>query len=89
MIQFRLWEAYLKGAHPITERKMQKSFGIIAFAAIVLTLPQLAVAQRSHRQPSASIQANGAEPIQNIDGEKIPGAPNGMLTEMLQKWQIS
>jgi len=68
---------------------MQKRLGIVAFAAIALTLPQLALAQSSHRQSSASIQAYGAEPVQNIDREKIPGAPNGMLAEMQRKWQIS
>lgn len=28
------------------------------------------------------MQAYGTEPIQNVDAEKIPGAPNGMLAEM-------
>ena len=36
----------------------------------------------SHSQSSVSIQAYGAASIQNINGQKIPGAPNGMLVEM-------
>ena len=55
----------------------------MVFAAISLALPQLALAQSSsHGQSSVSIQAYGAAPIQNINGQKIPGAPNGMLAEM-------
>ena len=70
-----------------------KKLAIVGFAVISLALPQLALAHSSsHAQSSASIQAGfvhwwsmgsaGPKPIQSIDGEKILGAPNGMLAEM-------
>jgi hypothetical protein len=70
---------------------MQKRLAIVASAAIALALPQLALA---HGQSSTATQDSpafahwesmgsaGPEPIQNIDGKRIPGAPNGMLAEM-------
>ena len=77
---------------------MLRKLEIVAVAAISLSLPQIALANSSsHNQSLASLRALRAEfarwwsvgnagpkPIQNIDGEKIPGAPSGMLAEMLE-----
>lgn len=82
---------------------MQRKLGIVAVAAISLAFPQFALANRSsHDQPLALPRASragfvhwwrlghaGPKPIQNIDGEKIPGAPNGMLAEMLEGHPVS
>ena len=65
-------------------------------AVITLALPQFALAHTSNGQSSAAMQDSrtfthwesmgsaGPEPIQSIDGKKIPGAPKGMLAEMAE-----
>ena len=76
---------------------MDKKLAIVAFAAAALASPQLATADTSHGQSSTLLQQSragfvhwwsmgsaGPEPIQNIDGRKIPGAPNGMLAAMAE-----
>jgi len=82
---------------------MQKTIVIVAFAVSFLTLPQLASAHSSRRsQPSAPMQASRAgfvhrwnvgrarpKQIQSRGAEKIPGAPNGMLVEMLERHPLS
>ena len=40
-------------------------------------------AEADLKAPTADRKASGAAPMQNIEGEKIPGVPNGMLAEML------
>jgi hypothetical protein len=52
---------------------------ILISGAIAIALPQLAMA-RTPQHTSAS----GLAPFETIDGHKIPGAPNGMLTELIQ-----
>jgi hypothetical protein len=59
----------------------------ITVAAIALALPQLAFANGQRQDQAAfthwwSMGSAGPEPVQNIDGKDIPGAPNGMLAEM-------
>jgi hypothetical protein len=76
---------------------MQKKLATVVSAVITLALPQFAFANTSHSRSAASMQASragfvhgrsmasaGREPIQIIDGKKIPGAPNGMLAEMAE-----
>ena len=74
---------------------MKNAIAIAAFAAILLALPQLAQANSSSPDhSSATMQAGfvhwwslggaGPEPVQNINGNDIPGAPNGRLAEMLE-----
>ena len=75
---------------------MQKKLAIVVSAVITLALPQFAWAHTSNGQPSAAMQDSrvfthwesmgsaGPEPIQSIDGKKIPGASKGMLAEMLE-----
>lgn len=75
---------------------MQKKLAIVVSAVITLALPQFALAHTSNGQSSAPMQASrafvhwwsmgsaGPEPIQSIDGKKIPGAPNGMLAEIAE-----
>jgi hypothetical protein len=40
-------------------------------------------AEADLKAPTANRKVSGAAPMQNIEGEKIPGVPNGMLAEML------
>jgi hypothetical protein len=73
---------------------MQKKLAVVVSAVIAMALPRLALAHTSNGQSSAPIQDStafvhwqsmgsaGPEPIQSIDGKKIPGAPNGRLAEM-------
>jgi hypothetical protein len=75
---------------------MQKRLAVVVFAVIALALPQFALAHTSNGQSSApmkdsrafvhwqSMGSAGPEPIQSIDGKKIPGAPNGRLAEMAE-----
>jgi hypothetical protein len=75
---------------------MQTKLAIIVAAVIALALPQFALAHPSNGQSLAPMQASrafvhwrsmgsaGPEPVQSIDGKKIPGAPNGMLAEMAE-----
>ncbi len=75
---------------------MQKRLAILIAAVITLALPQLALANRPNGQPSAQMQDTkafthwesmggaGPEPMQSIDDEKIPGAPNGRLALMAE-----
>lgn len=62
------------------ERSMQKTLGITAIAAMSLTLPQVGVAQTS----SQTQNLPRGQSSQNIKGEKIPGRPNGMESELKQ-----
>jgi hypothetical protein len=78
---------------------MQKRLAIAVAAVISLAVPQFALAHTSNGKLSASMQDSrafthwesmgsaGPEPIQSIDGEKIPGAPHGRLAEMAESWQ--
>ena len=66
---------------------MQSTLWIVALTAISLALPQLALASSTTQDQAAfarwwSMGSAGPEPVQNIDGQDIPGAPNGMLAEM-------
>jgi hypothetical protein len=75
---------------------MQKRLAIVVSAVITLALPQFALAHTSNGRSSAPMQDSrafthwesmggaGPEPIQSVDGEKIPGAPNGRLAEMTE-----
>jgi hypothetical protein len=74
---------------------MQKRLAILVAAVMAVALPQSALAHTSKGQSSApmdskafarweSMGSAGPEPIQSIDGEKIPGAPNGRLTRMAE-----
>jgi hypothetical protein len=75
---------------------MKKRLAIAAAAVITLAVPQFALAHTSNGQPSAAMQDStaftrwesmgsaGPEPIQSIDSEKIPGAPNGRLAELAE-----
>ena len=72
---------------------MQTRLAILVSAVITLALPQFALANTSNGQSAAPTQDSrafvhwesmgsaGPEPIQSIDGKKIPDAPNGMLAE--------
>ena len=82
---------------------MLRKLGIVAVAPISLSLPQIALANSSsHNHSLASLRALRAEfshwwslgnagpkPMRNIDGEKIPGAPSGMLAGMLEIHPLS
>ncbi len=74
---------------------MPKRVAILIAAAVALAVPQFALANTSNDgQPPATMQDSkafarwesmgsaGPEPMQNIDGNKIPGAPNGRLALM-------
>ena len=74
---------------------MKNAIAIAALATILLALPHLAQANNlSPDHSSATMQAGfvhwwslgsaGPEPVQNINGHDIPGAPNGRLAEMLE-----
>ncbi len=75
---------------------MDKKLAILVTAVVTLALPQLALANTPNGQPSAQTQdtkafthwesmgAAGPEPAQSIDGDKIPGAPNGRLALMAE-----
>jgi hypothetical protein len=75
---------------------MQKRLAIAVAALITLAVPQFALAHTSNGQSSALMQDSkafshwqsmgraGPEPIQSIDGKKIPGAPNGRLAQMAE-----
>jgi hypothetical protein len=74
----------------------EKRLAVVVSAVIALALPQFALAHTSNGQSSTSMQDStafvhwqsmgsaGPEPIQSIDGKKIPGAPNGRLAEMAE-----
>jgi hypothetical protein len=70
---------------------MQKRLALLIPAAMTLALPQLAFAHGQSSVPTQdsaafarweSMGSAGPEPIQTIDGKRIPGAPNGMVAEM-------
>jgi hypothetical protein len=74
---------------------MQKRLAIAVAAVITAALPQFALAHTSNGQASArmdskafthweSMGSAGPEPVQSVDAEAIPGAPNGMLAEMTE-----
>jgi hypothetical protein len=72
---------------------MQKRLAIVVAAAMTLALPQFALAHANqHSAPMdskafthwESMGSAGPEPIQSIDGKKIPGAPNGRLAQMAE-----
>jgi hypothetical protein len=68
---------------------MRNAIGIVAVAAICLALPELALANTTAQDQAAfahwwSMGNAGPAPVQNIDGKDIPGAPYGMLVEMLE-----
>jgi hypothetical protein len=75
---------------------MQKRLAIAVAAAITLAVPQFAWAHTPNSHSSASMQDSrafthwqsmgsaGPEPVQSIDGNKIPGAPNGRLAQMAE-----
>ena len=81
---------FSSGAIKLREFFNAKKVALLVSAAITLALPQFALA---HSQSSAPLQDSaafarwesmgsaGPEPIQSIDGKRIPGAPNGMLAE--------
>ena len=78
---------------------MQKKLAILVAAVITLALPQLVFANTPNSQPSAqmkdtnafthweSMGVAGPEPMQRIEGKKIPGAPNGRLALMAESWR--
>ncbi len=66
---------------------MQSTLWIVALTAISLALPQLAFANGTTQDQAAfarwlSMGNAGSEPVQNIDGQDIPGAPKGMVVEL-------
>jgi hypothetical protein len=48
----------------------------------VFTKAQADLKTPTSKDTSANKNLSGAAPVDNVDGEKIPGAPNGMLNEM-------
>jgi hypothetical protein len=66
-----------------TERPMK--LAIIMSAVIAMVLPQLALAGT----PKHNTSASRSSPAETIDGHKIPGAPNGMLAELMQSTRSS
>jgi hypothetical protein len=75
---------------------MQKRVAILIAAAVTLAVPQFALANTSNGQSPVPMQDSrafthwesmgsaGPEPMQNADGKKIPGAPNGRLAQLAE-----
>jgi hypothetical protein len=73
---------------------MRSAIWIVAVAAISLASPGFALADSVAQDQAAfahwwSMGNGGPAPVQNIDGKDIPGAPYGMLAEMLEGYQQS
>jgi hypothetical protein len=48
-----------------------------------------AAQQEQNRTTSKSAKMSGAAPSQDVDGEKIPGRPNGMLAETVERGTLN
>jgi hypothetical protein len=64
---------------------MKKEIALVLATGLLMGGPLVA----SATTVSQSTKALGPEPVQNISGEKIPGARNGMLAEMLESHLLS
>ena len=73
---------------------MRKRVAILIAAAVTLAVPQFALANASNGQSPVPMQgafthwesmgSAGPAPMQNVDGKKIPGAPNGRLAQLAE-----
>ena len=74
---------------------MRKRVAILIAAAVTLAIPQFALATSNGQSPVPmqdsrafthweSMGSAGPAPMQNVDGKKIPGAPNGRLAQMAE-----